>query len=373
MKKLLVLIVTILIVLTGCGGDFNSTPEKVALEMVDRLSKGDYDDIEELIYAGENNAYFTEESFKEYLKDNNLLIEGNKETEVVDYEEPEENAKQSDLVVKLDDNKAIQFSLIKVEESWYVNLSSDVNGDITFLVPLGAKVKLDGQELDRKKYSEEHNASFDVSYSWEDANSKMDKYTFNTFYNSKFELEVEKEGFKDYKETITEGDITNKDNTGIRTDYYFINLRPDDKKTKEVEGFVKTYYDGLFESINNGKDVSEIKKYYVYDLFEDITDDYNNKVENLEDKDTFTIEKNDTYKYKNITYFEDGIYYVGDDCVIIVGNINYSYRHYYEWLGSFGKDKEPTDEIKDVSKKWALIMKKENDTYKIVNGFNVIP
>lgn len=375
MKKLLVLIVTILIVLTGCGGNFNSTPEKVALEMVDRLSNGDYDDIEELIYVGENNAYFTEETFKEYLKDNNLLIEGNKETEVVDYEEPEENVTQSDLVVKLDNERAIQFSLIKVEESWYVNLSSDINGEIEFLVPQGAKVKLDGKELDRKKYSEEYNASFAVSYSFEDAHAKMDKYTFNTFYNSKFELVVTKDGFKDYKETITEGDITNRDNTGIREDYYyFINLRPDDKRTKEVESFVKTYFDGLFDSINNNKDVSEVKKYYSYDLFEKIQKDYKYKTDALLNENSYSREKDYDYKYKKVVYFEDGIYYVGDDCVIVVGNVEYSYHHFFQYFGMMESfDDGNNDTVKEVSKKMALIMKKENDTYKITGGIHMIP
>lgn len=374
MKRIIILTIAILIVLTGCG-NANKTPDKVALEMVERLSDGDYKNIEELIYAGENNVYFTEETFKEYLKDNSLLIEGNKEMEVVEYEEPEENETQSDLIVKLDNDRAIQFSLIKVEESWYVNLSSDINGEIEFLVPQGAKVKLDGKELDRKKYSEEYNASFAVSYSFEDAHAKMDKYTFNTFYNSKFELVVTKAGFKDYKETITEGDITNRDNTGIREDdYYFINLRPDDKKTKEVESFVKTYFDGLFDSINNNKEVSEVKKYYSYDLFEKIQKDYKYKTDALLNENSYSREKDYDYKYKKVAYFEDGIYYVGDDCVIVVGNVEYSYHHFFQYFGMMASfDDGNNDTVKEVSKKMALIMKKENDTYKITGGIHMIP
>ena len=47
-----------------------------------------------------------------------------------------------------------------------VDLSSDINGEIEFLVPQGAKVKLDGNELDRKKYSEEYK-ELNILFEWE--------------------------------------------------------------------------------------------------------------------------------------------------------------------------------------------------------------
>lgn len=52
-----------MLILTGCGSD-NDNPKDLAKEMVKKLSKGDYKNIEKLIYSGEKPIFLQ----KTYLK-----------------------------------------------------------------------------------------------------------------------------------------------------------------------------------------------------------------------------------------------------------------------------------------------------------------
>lgn len=63
MKKIIVLVIAIMLILTGCGSD-NDNPKDLAKEMVKKLSKGDYKNIEKLIYSGEKPIFLQ----KTYLK-----------------------------------------------------------------------------------------------------------------------------------------------------------------------------------------------------------------------------------------------------------------------------------------------------------------
>lgn len=66
------------------------------------------------------------------------------------------------------------------------------------------------------------------------------------------------------------------------------------------------------------------------------------------------------------------MYYLNNDCIIVVGTANYTYRTFYDWT-SFMSSYEDEEEFKDGSSKIAIILQKDNDTYKIIDGQNLIP
>ena len=99
----------LLILLTGCSGNYNSSPDNVAVEMAKRMSNGDYKNIDELIYV-DGNAFIDSVSFKNYLSENDLLIEGNKRYEVI--ENDEDYSDNSSIKVSIDDNRILQINTI---------------------------------------------------------------------------------------------------------------------------------------------------------------------------------------------------------------------------------------------------------------------
>lgn len=99
---------------------------------------------------------------------------------------------------------------------------------------------------------------------------------------------------------------------------------------------------------------------------------YKEKIDGLLDETNYSKSGTDSYKYKNIDYYEDGVYYLNNDCIIVVGTANYTYRTFYDWT-SFMSSYEDEEEFKDGSSKIAIILQKDNDTYKIIDGQNLIP
>ena len=138
-----------LFLLSGCT-NYNSSPDKVALEMVKRMSDSDYKEISELVFLPDN-GFVDSSSFKRYLEDKDLLIEGNKTYGVINYNAPKKEEKNVRVTIKTDD-KYINVNTIKKDKKWYVNLGNNYYDDLVFYVPVGSKVFLNGTELVKESY-----------------------------------------------------------------------------------------------------------------------------------------------------------------------------------------------------------------------------
>lgn len=183
-----------MLILTGCGSN-NDNPKNLAEEMVKKLSKGDYKNIEKLIYSGEKPIFFTEDIFEKYLKDNDLLIKGNKKVKVIKYEEPDKEDSFCEVVVRIDNNMVIEINAIKKDDKWYVDLSDEFKNEYSFLVPKDSEVYIENIKLNKEKYSQLKEFHYDVSYMHNGTKVYMDKYAFTTFYVDELNLKVQKDGF----------------------------------------------------------------------------------------------------------------------------------------------------------------------------------
>ena len=107
--KKIVLLLTLLVVpfmVTGCGK--NSSAKDVAVEMVTKLSKDDYKNMDDIFYQ-EKDSYFDEEAFKAAIQDKDLNISGNKTIKVrevgAEITDPETGYVKVEVEIAIDNNK----------------------------------------------------------------------------------------------------------------------------------------------------------------------------------------------------------------------------------------------------------------------------
>lgn len=378
MKKLSIIILFILVFITGCSNGYNSSPDKLSEEMVKRLSNGDFKNIEELILTNDD-VVITPNSFEQYLKEKDLYIKGNDLIEVVNYQKPTKDENTKKVVVKIDNNKAIEINTIKKDNKWFIDLGYDAYEELTFITPIDSIVKLDGIKLDYKKYSKILDANVKLSYSDKNAYPKMNKYKIKVLKYD-YELSVSKDDFNTYKKTINK-DTTGQENYGVRsTDNSFITLlEPNNNEKEKIEVFVKKYYEAMFSSINSNGNITDLKQYIRSDKFEDFNNDYsekyNNKIEKLKKENSYSRKIYDQYTYKNIGYYKDGIYYLDDNNILVAGTVNYSYHYKFEYFGMMSSfaEKNNEDKIEQKSINVAMILSKDKSGYKINFGYNLIP
>lgn len=267
----------------------------------------------------------------------------------------------------------IEINAIKKDDKWYVDLSDEFKNEYSFLVPKDSEVYIENIKLNKEKYSQLKEFHYDVSYMYNGTKVYMDKYTFTTFYVDELNLKVQKDGFMSYVGNI-DYYKDGYDNVEIRNKNYFTAiLKPNNDKVKSIESFIKKYFDSVYNSINNNEKFTKIESFYKGDeLKKDIQKRYKEKIDGLLDETNYSKSGTDSYKYKNIDYYEDGVYYLNNDCIIVVGTANYTYRTFYDWT-SFMSSYEDEEEFKDGSSKIAIILQKDNDTYKIIDGQNLIP
>ncbi len=378
MKKLSIIILFILVFITGCSNGYNSSPDKLSEEMVKRLSNGDFKNIEELILTNDD-VVITPNSFEQYLKEKDLYIKGNDLIEVVNYQKPTKDENTKKVVVKIDNNKAIEINTIKKDNKWFIDLGYDAYEELTFITPIDSIVKLDGIKLDYKKYYKILDANVKLSYSDKNAYPKMNKYKIKVLKYD-YELSVSKDGFNTYKKTINK-DTTGQENYGVRsTDNSFITLlEPNNNEKEKIEVFVKKYYEAMFSSINSNGNITDLKQYIRSDKFEDFNNDYsekyNNKIEKLKKENSYSRKIYDQYTYKNIGYYKDGIYYLDDNNILVAGTVDYSYHYKFEYFGVMSSfaEKNNEDKIEQKSINVAMILSKDKSGYKINFGYNLIP
>ena len=379
MKKISIIILITLIFFTGCSGNFNSGPDKLAGEMVKRLSKGNYKDIEELILT-EENTFITVNSFIKYLKANNVFIEGNKMVEVVNYKAPTKDEKYAEVTVRIDNNKTIEIDAVKKEDKWFVDLGEDEYSELEFLSPVDTTIKLDGEELDSKQYSKKEKVDVTLSYSWEKATPTMNKFNVLILGNDECEITAEKKGFEKFSEKISSS-TTGTENSGVRAvdNTVMVILKPSSSEKEKIQKVVEDYYKTLFSSINNNGKIDDLKQYIEETKFsefkKDYEKDYNYKIGKLNEERSYSRKRYDEYTFKNIEYLRNGVYYMDDNNIFVVGTLNYSYRYRFEYFGMMSSfaDSSNKDEIKSDKVNLGVILKKEKDNYKISFGENLVP
>ena len=122
-KKIFLLFILLVIpfMVTGCGK--NSSAKDVAVEMVTRLSKDNYENIGDIFYQ-EKDSYFDEAAFKELIQDKELNISGNKTIKVKEVgseiTDQETGNIKVEVQIAIDDNKVFNVDTIKVGNKWYV-------------------------------------------------------------------------------------------------------------------------------------------------------------------------------------------------------------------------------------------------------------
>ena len=107
--KKVFLLLTLLVIpflTTACGK--NNSAKDVAVEMVTKLSKDDYKNMDDIFYQGED-SYFDDEAFKAAIQDKELNISGNKTIKVEEVgdeiTDQETGYLKSSVRIKIDDNK----------------------------------------------------------------------------------------------------------------------------------------------------------------------------------------------------------------------------------------------------------------------------
>ncbi len=388
MKKIKYLIGVFVVVflLTGCGSN-NSSPDKVAVEMAKRLSNGDYKNIEELLYF-EDNGFIDSTSFRNYLTNNKLLIEGNKKNEFVS-SVTDETGENSVVKVSIDNNRILEVKAVKKDDNWYVNLGEEnYDENLIISVPNGFNVYLNNKQLDRKIYAKNEvlekywtvsNTRYDYKYS-------ADVYTIPKLLKGTYDIKIEGNDI----DTITEKIHSNINyfNSSLKDDNsYFgtsknVYLAYPEANTKfgdEIEKFIKEYYNDLFTNSASGQSFDSMKKYFNTNKEEAVTlgeSKYKIFVNNLSDTSysTFSKYKEDlkaTFDFDTDAY---GIYYIEKNRYIVVAkvDINFNIITRYD-TGFYSKPKDDLVNNKNDDFTVLYEVEKIDGNYVINGGVNLMP
>ena len=255
--------IIMLMLCVGCSSNANNSPDNVALEMANILSKGDYKNASKLFDSDE--VYIESKAFEEYLNTNDLNIKGNKKIELV--KEATLNDETSKTVkIKIDNNRILSIDTIKKDDGWYVDLGDYCyDDDLTIVVPKDSTVKLNGNKLSFDKYGEtkeeERSVSYGNTYKY---NVEMDTYKVPKILKGKYDLTIEGTNIETINEQITsrrsDYNSNDKRTNFIKNNNAYI-LLPKANKTfkEEVDKLIKEYYNAVFNNINNDKDLLENK------------------------------------------------------------------------------------------------------------------
>lgn len=365
-KILLVLVFGLFtITLTGCGA--SSGPEKVATKMVEKLSKGDYKNMDNIFYH--EDSYFSDEAFKKILTDNNLTIEGNKKVKVkeVGSEITDENGNPTVRVkISIDDNRTYNIDTVKIKNKWYVYDDSFYNGDIKISVPKGTTVTFEGKKLTGAK-EEKTDVKIKHQNSYSSVTVKdvtMNTYTIKNVLKSTYNVEVKnaKTTIKDEIGSYSNSKTSSKNNYTYDTDYndgkYVVNyLFSFSNDNETISKFVTDYYQNIYSSANSKKSWDEVKSNF--DESSENLETYKNKYEKLLNR----LEGN----YSNYSATDIKVLKVYDfnDTVVVTTSYTFNYKYTYTY--------SQTEKNYDSDYNAMLVLKKTNDgKYVITDGNYVI-
>ena len=384
MKKIVMgLWLVLIIFLTGCGKNFNSSPESVAEEMAKRLSDGDYKKISELIYF-EEDGFIDEVSFKNYLVDNDLVIEGNEKYKVLSVDTYSDDS-SSVVKVSIDNNRILKVNTVKKDEKWYVDLGSYVyDEDLTITVPVGSTVYLNNEKLDPKLYAESSKDKFKwtIGYTPYEVDYAIDIYAIPTLLSGEYNLRVENKNIKTVDEKIytrkSQYDNDKQLFSSVKGLYY-LKARANTSVESELKEFINNFYNDLFTSVENKEDFSKINKYFNKDnstLVADYEKEYKELMEDLADESTYSTFSIYNSNLKSTLDYSDessDIYYYGEDRYLIVSNRTFEYTETRKYNPKYFIDS--SDRVSNEKKTGYILVeiKKTENGYVINGDLNLIP
>lgn len=388
-KILIVLMLSFFFFLTGCGTtDIYSSPESIAKEMAKRMSKGEYSKVSELLLNGDK-AFIDSSSFENYLNENSLNIVGNKKYEVVKEDNTTENTTSKYVKIRIDDNKILKVYTVKDNNKWYVNIGdSYFDKDLIIKVPTGATVKLNGVQLNSKKYAttELTDRSWANGNKGYDYQQSEDVYTIPTILKGKYTLEVTHNDINTINEEIYSNKryynnyMRNNSNTfNTNDDFYNVFVKATDKDTTEIKKFVEEYFANMYKAGSEGKDFKEVSNYFNSKnttLFTTYESSYNKLKNQFVDNSysTWTTIISDVkldFSYDDKYY---GVNYVNDGRYIILCKYTANYKATKKYIAKYYGNKEDTTSNEKITKQIILdITKNKDGSFVISDGVRVIP
>ena len=385
MKKHFFIFMGIIMIMlcVGCSSNANNSPDNVALEMANILSKGDYKNVSKLFDSDE--VYIEGKAFEEYLNTNDLNIKGNKKIELVK-EDTSNDETSNTLKIKIDNNIIFSIDTIKKDYGCYVDLGDYCyDDDLTIVVPKDSTVKLNGNKLSFDKYGEtkeeERSVSYGNTYKY---NVEMDTYKVPKILKGKYDLTIEGTNIETINEQITsrrsDYNSNDKGTIFIKNNNAYI-LLPKANKTfkEEVDKLIKEYYNAVFNNINNDKDYSELKSYFDSsneDTIKRLETEYNKLLSSKSKKKSYSEETNSEFSLDKIAYYDDyGVYYYSNDHIIVLLSCTMKYRHVFNYIDFMASmnDSFHEDEYQTETKKIVLNMKKQDNKYLIEDGTAFVP
>lgn len=204
----------------------------------------------------------------------------------------------------------------------------------------------------------------------------MDKYNISLLADYEYDLKVKLDGCKTYEDKISTN-INASLNGGVRStdSYYIVIPKVDDTEKNKIMNTISEYYEALYDGINNKKNISDLKSYFVdetsYNNFaNEFVDEYDDLIKGLRKESSYKTEIDNDYKLESIEPFLDGIYYLSNDSIVFVGALNYKYHHefyYTNYMSSFNDSSMKNEDVKK-SKNFAIVLSKKNGKYKVSWG-----
>lgn len=363
-SKLLCLFMFVFL-LVGCS-NYNKSPESVSEEMVKRISSGNYKDMDELLYL-EDKTFIDEISFENYLNKKSINIKGNKDYEIT---KTEENGNYTFVYVRFNNNKGLKIRTIKKDDKWYIDLGNEFDDNLIIKVPVGSTVKLNNTKLDYNKYAKTEQDSLKHNYNYSSL-FDVDVYTIPYLLSGEYMLTVENKNVETISTEIKSDSYyfynTDEDYFADRNSEYLLKMEPTEELKTNIKTYLNTLYTNMLTSINNKGNFNDIEE------LEDAKKDYNKLLEKKEDIGSYSDTIHSDFRLNNIEITDS--YYYGDSAIIVKYNMEYTYHYKFTYTNFMASMGDTFNEDKDVTKTISgiLQLQKENDSFEIKSGYNIIP
>lgn len=277
--SMLALCIMTILFLSGCNAE---TPDSIALNIVKKLSRGDYSFSEYIDLSNYNKDFFKELNMEEIIKYKKMDIEGNKKYTVT-YNDCSKNSNNNDttlsctIKVGIDNNKNCVFNMIKIDNKWKINADyyfKSTSG-ITIDTIDGSKVFLNDQEIpDEYKRSNGSNGSSVIN----GFNVNKYIYTIKDLPIQSYKLKVILDGaepienkvyLEEAKKNFTKTENIEIDNLG----YYSINFKPENEE--KIKNYATKAIEDVLNNIKSGSEINNIEKYFKNQESVKSTYDYN--------------------------------------------------------------------------------------------------
>ena len=379
MKKIFLVVALGFVSLFAAGCSANKSASAVAQNLVERISNGNYSKIEKIIYL-EDDALFSEDNLKDLIEKYELNIKGNKTVEVVEVSDATQDENGHNIVtvtVLIDGDKNLTIDTIEVDGKWYVYESVFYDTDINIVVPEGVTLEINGEKISKDKI-EKITKGYKITHPGDESifvelgDVDVDMYVLRKPLKGSYSITLKgTETISDVIVTSTKcGDISSEnynyecyENMPVFYDFKSTKLVAND----DIKTFVKEYIVDVQNGIDEKKDFSNLKEYFSDEIAETAKNEYDLASYWL--SHASYVEPLDSAYYSNYTL--DSLNFIDiktydDNNIVVVAN--YGVRYLYN-------TKNPNGTVDSQSYyntyKLLLTLRKEGNTYKITNGFNL--